>query len=251
MKKFLVFLIVSNSIFAATTSSSNNSDITNTVTPVTTSPSPTKNSSIPSNNNYLSDFGVGMNVGTLGVGIDISHQIYDDYLGLRFNANYFQYSSDVQGNPYAINMNTYGLLLDYTPFANNFRVSGGLYYNNNSLTMKSSSTLSLNGQTYSSSQFGDLSGGVNFAPIAPYIGIGYGSKSAYDQDRKGLFFSGDIGILYSQPTLSINATCTSGSGVDCSSFNSNLNTERQNAQNTLNGYGQFYPVINLGFGYRF
>lgn len=250
MKKILVFILISNSIFAVTNTNTTNTVAPNLTNQQSSSNTPKTNSSLTPYN-FLDGFGVGMNVGTLGVGIDVSHQIYKDYLGLRFNANYFHYNSDVQGNPYAINMNTYGLLLDYTPFENNFRVSGGLYYNNNSLTMQSASTLSLNGQTYNSNQFGNLSGGVSFTPISPYIGIGYGSKSAYTQDRKGFYFSGDIGILYSQPTLTINATCTAASGVDCASFNNNLNAERQNAQNSLNSYGQFYPVINLGFGYRF
>ena len=202
--------------------------------------------------NFLDSFGVGGELSTLGIGFNLSHVLYKDYLDLRFNVNYFTYSSNVSGNPYEVNMNTYGLLLDYKPFGGIFRVSGGLYYDNNNLQLSAGTqSLSLNGQTYNSSQFSNLSSSVNFAPIAPYIGIGFGSTSNLSQDRKGLYFTGDLGVLYSNPTVSINATCTSGTGVDCNSFNSNLSAQKNNIQNILTSYGQFYPVIGFGVGYRF
>lgn len=239
-KMFITFSLLSLQAYAIETT---NIKITTT--------NPSSSLTIESQRSFMSGFSLGANMGTLGVGINLSHFIYKDYLDLRFNANYFQYNSDIASNPYAIKMNTYGMLLDYKPFGGNFRISGGLYYNNNSLSLNAGNSLYLNGQTYTSDQISNASSSITFNPISPYVGVGFGSTNSASLYKRGLYFSGDVGVLYSTPSVSLNATCNSSGSMDCTDFNSNLDTERNNIQNTVNSYAQFYPVINFIIGYSF
>ncbi len=197
------------------------------------------------------DTGIALKVGTLGVGLDVSKVLYKDYLNIRFNINSYSYASKIDNNPYNLNLQSYGLLLDYQPFANNFRISSGLYSNNNALNINAGSTLNLNNQTYNSTQYGNLSGGVSYSQFAPYLGIGYGSNAVASKERKGFYLLGDIGVLMSTPTVNLNATCTMSSASGCNTFYNNLATEKQTIQNIINKYGSFYPVLDIGIGYRF
>ena len=244
MKKISLLLLISGSTFATGLATTDNISYTTT-----------RNERATDNHDmqvgFMDGFGLGINLGTLGSGLNVSHYLYKDYLTLRANINYLPYSSNIDGNNYNINMNTYGLLLDYMPFAGNFRLTGGLYYNNNSLQIANSGSTTFNGETYNGVDYSSLKGAVTFNPLSPYLGIGIGSKSAYAKERKGLYVSADLGVLYALPVVSLSATCNPSSGIDCNQFYNNLNMERNNLQNILNTYGQFYPVLDIGLGYRF
>jgi len=197
--------------------------------------------------------GVAVNASTLGVGLDLSKAVYKDYLTVRFNANYLPLSMTAEQVNANLVLNTYGLLLDYQPFAGNFRLSGGLYYNNNSFsgTAKPDQSITLNGVTYQASDFTDYSAKVDFTKFAPYIGIGYGAGAVTSNARKGFFFKTDVGMMYAKPNLSVNAQCASSmTASQCQEFQFDLQEQIKSSQSTLNILS-FYPVVNLGLGYRF
>jgi hypothetical protein len=203
----------------------------------------------PDSQNFASAWGVAAQVGTLGLGFNLAHALYSDYLNARFQANYATFNTSLAANGVTntgnLNWNTYGLLLDYQPFAGIFRVTGGIYYDNRSLQISGGNI-----------QVGDnLSGsgnaGINFAKWAPYLGIGVGSTAASSIDKKGFLINFDAGLLFQDPTAYANLTCNASTPQACANFNQQKNKWVSDMQNGLNAYGKVWPVLSLGLGYRF
>lgn len=166
---------------------------------------------------FVSAWGVGVQVGTLGIGLNVAHALYDDYLDVRGQYNYMSYNSNVNGDQFKMNFNTLGALLDYKPFGGSFRFTGGLYYD---------------GRTFEAT--GSDGGSITYAPIAPYLGIGVGSFGATTVSQKGFLVNFDAGVMFSKATVS--------GGID-----------PQTNQDLNDAFASFpyYPVISLGVGYRF
>lgn len=87
------------------------------------------------------------------------------------------------------------ILADLYPIeGSGFRVSGGLSIANykNELANGSAGSYSFNGHTYSAAQVGQLSGEQKYKSVAPYIGIGWESRSS----ESGWRFVSDLGVAY-------------------------------------------------------
>lgn len=167
---------------------------------------------------FASAWGVGVQVGTLGIGLNVAHALYDDYLDIRGQYNYLSYNSNINGTQFKMNFNTLGALLDYKPFGGSFRFTGGLYYD---------------GRTFEATGGGE-NGSITYAPISPYLGIGIGSFGATTVDKKGFLVNFDAGVMFSK------ATVNAGSDPQ-------TNTDLNNAFASY----PYYPVLSLGLGYRF
>ena len=167
---------------------------------------------------FASAWGVGVQVGTLGIGLNVAHALYDDYLDIRGQYNYMTYNSDINGNQFKMNFNTLGALLDYKPFAGSFRFTGGLYYDGRTLTASDA----------------NVGGSISYAPISPYLGIGIGSFGASTIDKKGFLVNFDAGVMFTKSTVNF--------GND---------TATNNALNDSLAAFPYYPVLSLGVGYRF
>lgn len=189
-------------------------------------------------------------VSTLGVGGDISKAIIPNYLQLRFNGNYAAFNPVINGNSYSFSLQTYGLLLDYEPWGNSFRISAGMYVPRGVLNISSTqSTISLNSHLYNSN-FSNLSSSITMDSKMPYFGIGFGSANNRNTENS-MYFVFDLGVLLMSPTFNLSGSCTDTSSMNCAQFNYDLKMERQNIQNYLNQYGKYYPVVSIGFGYNF
>lgn len=167
---------------------------------------------------FASAWGVGLQVGTLGIGLNVAHALYDDYLDVRGQYNYMSYNTEINGNQFKMNFNTLGALLDYKPFGGSFRFTGGLYYD---------------GRTFEATG-GGLGGSIAYAPIAPYLGIGIGSFGATTVSQKGFLVNFDAGVMFSKATV-------------------NDSIDPQTTADLNNAFASipYYPVISLGVGYRF
>ena len=81
-------------------------------------------------------FGVGVKVGTLGLGADLTLPVVPDRLNLRVSGNYLNYSYDGTADDidyrFTLDFKDAMLLADWHPFANNFRVSAGVVKHDNS-----------------------------------------------------------------------------------------------------------------------
>jgi outer membrane protein W len=201
-----------------------------------------------------STYAVGFKVGTLGLGLDISRSITEK-LNLRLNINGASYSdtqceSDVEYD-YDLTLVSAGLLLDYYPMNNEFRVSAGAYYNGNEFELTAqprNGLYTLNGVNYTPAQIGSLTGKVDFDEFAPYVGVGWGNSTK----KAGWSFSVDAGIMYhGEPNVELTPTCgTAVAAALCTEITNNVEAERVELVNELSDY-KLYPVVSVGVTYTF
>ena len=198
------------------------------------------------------EINAALKVGTLGIGFDASTPINETY-SVRVNINGLSYSDtqDSDGNTYdgTLDLFTAGLLLDAYPFQNNFRLSTGVYYNDNgfsgSVTPLGTQTVEINGVTYTSTDITKLNTDVTFNKIAPYLGIGWGN----DAKDKGWGFTFDLGVLYhGEGTASL--TTDINNPALATQINNGLILEEQNVNDDLSSF-KLYPVVSFGINRSF
>jgi hypothetical protein len=195
--------------------------------------------------------GIAVRVGTLGPGVDISFPVSKS-LNLRAGGTYFSTSfSDTQGDS-DVDVQfdaevTWGggtVMLDFHPFDNGFRLSGGVFYSliKISGSGKPLSSFFLNEGASNEKEFlperlGSLSFTAEYdQTVSPYLGIGFGNTA------KGslLTFLLDIGVIYSgSPTLDMTGTAMLAPTANWDTqFNDGIESFK------------FLPVISLGLGVR-
>jgi len=196
-------------------------------------------------------YNVALKAGTLGLGLDISH-MYTENFGLRLNINGLQYNDnrDVSGINYDTDLKlfTAGLLADYYPLENNFRVSAGVYYNDNHAdgTYTPNGTFSFGNHTYTASDIGQVDAGVYYDnEIAPYIGIGWGDRT----NSKGWHFTVDAGAMY-QGSTQVYANATVKNPLLEDQIKQDIEVERLQIEDDIKDY-TWYPVFMIGFIYNF
>lgn len=193
------------------------------------------------------DWGVNLKAGTLGVGVELSKSMSDKFsANLGFNSYNFNTTETTDGidYDYKFDLQSAALLANYHPFTGVFRFTVGALYNNNELKLtgkpSAGSTYTINGVTYTAAQVGTLTGKLTFDKIAPYLGIGWGSRPG---SKLGL--TADVGALYQgAPKLSLTA---SGAAAG---LTSDLEQERKSAESDLSDL-KWYPVVSLGIYFRF
>ncbi len=197
-----------------------------------------------------SQVGFGPSVGTLGIGPQISYALTPQKYDLRanlgllnFNYNTSSGSVNYSGN---LDLKNLGIFADYHPNASSFRVTAGLFYNDNTFSMTgqpNGNGFTFNGNTYTLAQTGSVTANVGFNKIAPYFGIGWGDNST----RRGLHFTSDLGFMYQG---SPDVTLTASGAASNPALASDLAAARSRLQSHMDGF-QFYPVIQVGMNYHF
>jgi hypothetical protein len=204
------------------------------------------------------DFAVTLRAGTPGIGLDLDlglSPMFDVRVGYSaFNINHSIDTSDVDySGKLKLSMGT--ALLDWYPFEGVFHLTAGVAANNTKLDVvgqPSAGTYTINGNTYTSSQIGSLTGQLKFGnSVAPYVGFGWGNPTGADGHVHLLL---DIGAIYGgTPNVSLTAQCgsaaPSGSPV-CDQAQTDVVTEQQKLRNKAD-FLQWYPVLNLGVAVRF
>ena len=199
-------------------------------------------------NPAVADIGVSPKAGTLGAGVVISKG-YGEKFSINIDLNTFSYETTRAENnidyDVDLDLQTAGLLGNYHPFSGSFRLTAGVFYNNNEfdLTGKpTAGTYQIGDTIYTAAQVGTLVGKVTFDSTAPYIGIGWGNRP-----EKHFGFTLDIGALYQgTPDLELAAT----GALSNPALAADLERERQQLQEDLNDY-EWYPVISVGLYFRF
>ena len=200
------------------------------------------------------DSSIGLRAGTLGGGLEFAHA-FSERFGFRLSGNGFKTSgsdnySDIDYDAH-VKLENAQLLLDWFPFANNFRISAGMAYNGNKVTLNGKpspgGTYTINGVPYTASQVGAIDGTVDFKQAAPYVGLGYGRPIG-----KGLSFTADLGVLFQgSPRTTLTATCAPGlPAPTCSQLQSDVAAEQAQLNDDLHNY-QYYPVVSIGLAYVF
>ena len=196
------------------------------------------------------DITINGKVSTLGLGVEAAFpmtQSIDGRIGInsyKYNFNKTSTSNgiatDYNGD---LNLDSVEALADWHPFAGSFRMSGGLIYNNNKVSLTArpaNGTVNIGGVPYTVAPGQSVNASVDFKKVAPYLGIGWGRTPK----NTGLSFTSDIGIMYQgTPKSSVTTNIPNVSSADLSQANTDLNS-------SLNNF-KFYPVISIGVGYTF
>lgn len=194
-------------------------------------------------------FGAGIKVGTLGLGADVTVGLHEQ-LNLRANGNYlnFDYDRDIDNIEYNLDLDFASgmLLLDWHPFSNGFRISGGAVFNDSSMAVQGTPTEpeEIGDNTYPPELIGTIRGKVEFEDVAAYVGIGFGNVVGEDQSLSFIF---DLGIVFQSYELELS---NDGAISQYPPFQADLAKEEAKIQEDLDGY-KVYPVIAFGIAYKF
>jgi hypothetical protein len=216
-------------------------------------------------------FGVGVKASLLGVGAEVATRV-SHRTNARVGFNVMGYSRDFGKD--GINYNghlsfrTVEAHYDIFPWARSFHVSPGvLAYIGNPITANAlvpgNQSFTLGGQTYYSDPSAPVaaSGKVNFNKVAPVATIGWGNLVR--RDSKHFSIPVELGVAFQgSPKSTLNLTgsvCTPGPagslGTTCTStatstVQSNILSEQTKINKNMSPF-KAYPIISVGFGYKF
>jgi hypothetical protein len=197
------------------------------------------------------DVAIGPIFGTTGVGVQISTPIVPNYLNLTtgystFGVN-FHITSDGQGYKAKLNLGGIPIYLSVFPFASNFHLDAGIFINQtrfDGLAVPGpNGTYRLNGTDYPAAEVGPLSSETHFDKVAPYLGIGWGNPFIGSNwsfiANAGVILEGGARTRISAPYLQSNP------------FAQGDIAQAERAYNKSVSVMDAFPVVNLGFTYRF
>ncbi len=192
--------------------------------------------------------GVSLKFGTLGPGGDVTVNL-GKKANLRGGINLFGYKRTVDLDEARvdgdIDLHTIPVLLDWHPAGSGFRLSGGVIFNENkiSLTASPNETLSFQGADYTVES---LDGEVSFNEISPYIGIGYGDAVGGNGRWR---FACDFGLMYhDKPDVFVEATARNP--FIQAQLDRDLQAEKEEFEEDIENF-VVYPVVSVGFSFAF
>jgi hypothetical protein len=217
-----------------------------------------------------SHIGIGVKAGlTLGVGVDVAAKVAEK-ANVRVGFNTFTLNHAFNGDDginvaAQLKLQSVDAHLDWFPFGGGFHISPGLtIYNGNQVTgtasVPPSTTFSLGDQKNLRSDPNNPVNGnasVSFAKTAPSLLIGWGNLIPRGDRRWSVEF--EMGVIYSRAptaTLILTGNACDQNGGNCRSIATDpqLQTDLAKQVSDVNSDIsplQAYPVISLGFGYKF
>lgn len=177
---------------------------------------------------------------TNGLGLGYAKSIGDDFaVRGQLNKYDYSYSGDVgdfgAGSSLDVNLklSSVQLLGDWYPTAGGWRLSGGLVFNDNKVTL--AGVGNVNGKPAT------VAGEVKLSnSVSPYLGVGYSTRP---KDAKGFGFNFDLGVMFQDPTVSLTA---SGVGVT----QADIDAQKQKVVDAVDQLKNM-PVLGVGISYAF
>lgn len=195
----------------------------------------------------FNELAVAAKAGTLGIGGDLTTNLIPQ-VNLRGGIQWLAFGLDAEFGDVDYDLNIDFLnplvLIDWYPFDGSFRISGGVLFNGSELELEATSheSIEIGDVTYTPAQYGTLKGEVDFRPVAPYIGIGWGNALG-KEERWGIV--ADLGIAFTgSPEIELSAT-----GPD-PTIQAEIAKEERDIQDELDAF-KFYPVLSISLFYRF
>jgi len=211
--------------------------------------------------------GIGFKTSLLGFGADVAiPTTRRSNLRVGFAAFNYGRGFDKDGVSYSgrLNLRSVQALYDFFPFGGGFHLSPGVMtYSSNQLTANATvpggQTFSLGGTNYSSDPSNPLrgSGKLQFSKTGPMFLIGFGNLARRSERHFGMTF--DIGAVYQgvpRTTLNFAGGACDPTGTNCRdvsqdpTLQSNVVSEQAKINRSASPL-RFYPVISVGFGYKF
>lgn len=203
---------------------------------------------------------IGVKGGTQGVGAELTAGLARQ-LEARLGINGFQRSEDREagGIEYdaEADLRTASALLDWHPGGRGFRLTGGLVYNATEVKglsrVPASGTYPIGDVQVPASLLGRLRGTVEFDPVVPYAGIGWGRPLASGgrvgtSFDLGVFFQGE-GDVRLDPVFAPGSPIPNIPGAEAL-LRLQLDKEEREIEEDIEDY-TLYPVLSLGLYYRF
>lgn len=214
-----------------------------------------------------SNAGVAVKVSTLGVGFDLAVPVAER-LNVRGEVNTFGLSHDFDQDGITLaaklKLRSVAAFLDWFPFGGGFHVSPGLMiYNGNEVdanaTVTGNKSFSLGDDNLISNPANPVTGTatVGFEKVAPALLLGWGNIIPRGDRRWSIPF--ELGVVYSRApiaTLSLAGSACAPNGTACRNIATEpvLQADVLKEQDQLNSdlkVLKAYPVLSLGFSYKF
>lgn len=187
------------------------------------------------------DFGVAVRGGTTGVGPEVSLRL-TDRIALRSALGWLPYEYESSYDDTRYTVTPPGRYLSVTAdlsIVGPLRLTGGLLHRSGPITFDADleGGSQVGDGTYSST--GRLEGEVRSAETAPYLGLGLGRAAG---PGFGLYV--DLAVAFiGDPDLVLEA---SGPITENPGFESDLERERMRAEDDLDTYYRYWPIVSLG-----
>jgi hypothetical protein len=218
----------------------------------------------------FSTVGAAVSVGTLGIGGQAAFPL-SQRTNLRAEGNFFSYNSatytnDGIGYTGTLKLHSAEALLDWFPFGGSFRLSPGVQFYSGvgasaTLAVPPGQSFTLNHVSYISSTAVPVTGTAKLTTnvAAPMFTFGWGNiVPRHEHSHISIPF--ELGFVYQgAPKVSV---VLAGKACDTPTLNcrdvttdtgiqSNLVAQQKIVSDDIGQYFRFYPVISIGFGYKF
>jgi hypothetical protein len=213
------------------------------------------------------EFGLGVKVGLLGVGAEVAARV-THRSNVRAGFNVMGYSRNFSKDSVTYDghlaFRTVEAHYDIFPWAGSFHVSPGmLAYIGDPISARAlvpgGSSFTLGGQQYFSDPANPASakGKIDFNQVAPMVTVGFGNL--IHRDSKRFSVPVELGIAFQgspKTTLNYAGNVCGSPGVNCRSVASdptvqaNVISEQGKINHSLSPI-KVWPIISVGFGYKF
>lgn len=193
------------------------------------------------------DYAAAVKVSSLGFSAEVIRS-FGEQLNVRAGFAVFSISLDGGGGKedytYTADakLSSFSAIADYFPFGGIFRISAGALVNLNNATtiLTPTKTYTIGKDEYTPEKLGNLDAKIDFNPVAPYIGIGWGNPTTGDP---GLSVTFDIGTMYhGAPSVDLTAK-----GL----LEPSASQDQEDLITSNLDWFKWYPVISLGLNYKF
>ena len=210
---------------------------------------------------------MGVKFSLLGAGIEAATPITRrTNVRVGFNALSYSRNYNNDGISYAGNLSFRSLEshFDWFPFGGSFHLSPGMmFYNGNKITANAAvggtQSFTLGGTSYISDPSNPVTGTgkIGFNSVAPSFLFGWGNLLPRNEHHISVPF--ELGFIYQgspSATLNLTGNVCDSPGVNCRSIasDSTVLSNIQAQQTKLNSdlsFFKVYPIISIGFGYKF
>ncbi|MEN3277819.1 MAG: hypothetical protein V7631_3609 [Massilia sp.] len=200
--------------------------------------------------------GATLDLGTTGVGAHLVLPLSPTLNG-RLGVNYFKHDFTQRSGQvdYRLDgkLQTVDALLDWYPrTGSNFRVTGGVFYNDTRFDAIAEpaqvGSFTLNNTRYNAADVGILVGKVDFRKAAPYLGIGWGNALS---SERGWSLGADIGAFYQgEARVTLRSVGCSVLSALCQRLAQDVAAEQARLAGDVSDY-KVYPVLRASLSYRF
>jgi len=228
-------------------------------------PAPSK----PVSHEDSGSFGIGVKGSLLGGGVEVAARVTHQ-INARAGFNMISYSRSFNKDGIAyqgtLGFKTVEGHLDFFPWAGNFHISPGvLAYIGDPITATATvaggQSFTLGGTTYYSETGTPVTGNgkIDFNQVSPMATIGWGNLVPRGR-HKHFSVPFEIGVAFQgSPKATLNLSgnvCDPPGNVNCrpAATDTGVQSNVQSEQNKLNNSMSFfkmYPIISIGFGYKF